>query len=44
MYIYLCVLTINSGGDVSGLPRFASVRHRTTILFDLRKSLYLKEP
>ena len=49
-YIYVCVclcvcvggvLTINSGVDISGLPSFASIRHRNIIIFDTRKTLYL---
>ena len=39
--MYLCVLTINIGADVSGL---ASIWHRNTMIFDTRKNLYLKEP
>ena len=42
--MYVCVLTINGGVDVSGLPSFGSNRHRNTISFDSRKTLYLKEP
>ena len=51
IYIYVCVcvcvcvcvsvLTINSGMDISGLPSFASIRHRSIIIFDTRKTLYL---
>ena len=44
MYVCVCVLTINGGADVSGLPKFASIRHRNTVIFDTRKSLCLKEP
>ena len=40
----MCVLAINDGVDVSDLPGFVSIRHRNTIIFDTRKTLYLKEP
>ena len=40
----MCVLTINGGADASGLPSFASIRHRNTIIFYTRNTLYLKEP
>ena len=43
-YLCVCVLTINGEVDVSGLPSFASIRDRSTIIFDSRKTLYLKEP
>ena len=46
-YIYICmcvfVLTTNGMADVSGLPSSASIRHRNTIIFDTRKTIYLKE-
>ena len=42
--MYVCVLTINGGADVSGLPSFASIRDHNTIIFDTRKTLCLKEP
>ena len=38
MYMYVCVLTIKGGVDVSGLPSFASIRYRNTIIFDTRKT------
>ena len=44
MCVCVCVLAINDGADVSGLPSFASIRHRNTIIFNTRKTLYLKEP
>ena len=50
IYVYVCVrvcvcvLTIDGGVDISGLSSFASIRHRNTIIFDTRKSLYRKEP
>ena len=44
MHINVCVLSINGGVDILGLPNFASIRHRNTIIFDTRKTLYLKEP
>ena len=43
IYIHVCVLTINSGMDVSGLSSFPSIGHGNTIIFDTRKTLYLKE-
>ena len=42
--IYVCVLTIKALADVSGLPSFASIRDRDTIIYDTRKTLYLNEP
>ena len=46
MYIFLCVrvcvLSINGGTDAPGFPRFASIRHCNTIIFNTRKTLYLK--
>ena len=45
--MYACVLTIDGWADVLGLPSFASNQHRnthSTIIFDTRKTLYLKEP
>ena len=44
MCVCVCVLTIKSWVDISGLPSLASIRHRNTIIFDTRKTLYLKEP
>ena len=46
MYLcmHMCVLAINGGADVAGLPSFTSIQHRNTIIFDTRKTLYLKEP
>ena len=44
MHINVCVLSINGGVDILVLPNFASIRHRNTIIFDTRKTLYLKEP
>ena len=41
--MYVCVLTIKGGVDVSGLLSFASIRYRNTIIFDTRKTWYLKE-
>ena len=38
--VCVCVLTINCGVDISGLPSFAS----NAIMFDTRKTLFLKEP
>ena len=48
-YIYVsvcsvCVVIINGESDLSGLPSFASIRHRNVIIFDSRKTLYLKNP
>ena len=37
--MYVCVLIINGGLDVSGLPSFGSNRHRNTIILDTRKIL-----
>ena len=42
--VCVCVLTINGGADISGLPSFSSTQHRSTIIFDTGKTLYLKEP
>ena len=42
--VFVCVLTKNGRVNIYGLPRFASIRHRNTIIFDTRKTLYLKEP
>ena len=44
IYVCVCVLTISVWVDISGLPCLASIRHRNTIIFGTRKSLYLKEP
>ena len=44
MCVCVCVLTINGGADIPDYPTFASIRHRSTIIFDTRKTLYLKEP
>ena len=46
MYLcmHICVLAINGGADVAGLPSFTSIQHRNTIISDTRKTLYLKEP
>ena len=41
--MYVCVLTLNGGVDISGLPSFASNRHRNTNIFDARNTSYLKE-
>ena len=41
--MYVCVLTIKGRVNVSGLPSFASIRYRNTIIFDTRKTWYLKE-
>ena len=43
VWLSVCVLTINSETDVWGLPSFASIRHRNLIIFESRKTLYLKE-
>ena len=40
--VCVCVLSINGGTDAPGFPRFASIRHCTTIIFNTRKTLYLK--
>ena len=42
--VCVCVLTIKGGVDIPSLPSFASIRHRNTIIFDRRDTLYLKEP
>ena len=42
--VCVCVLTIKSWVDISGLSSLVSIRHRNTIIFDTRKTLYLKEP
>ena len=47
IYIHICicvcvnVFPIKGGVDVSGLLIFPSIRHRNTINFDMRKTLYL---
>ena len=44
---FVYVLTINGGAVgvvVLGLLSFASIRHSNTIIFNARKTLYLKEP
>ena len=38
LHMYMYVLTIKGGVDVSGLPSFASIRYRNTIIFDTRKT------
>ena len=43
IYTYMCVLTINSEMDVSGLSSFPIIGHGNTIIFDTRKTLCLKE-
>ena len=49
VYIYvcvcvcICVLTVNGGVDVLRLASFASIWYRNTIIFDIRKTLYLKD-
>ena len=42
--VCVCVLTKNGVVDISDLSSFASIQHRNTIIFDSRKTLYLKEP
>ena len=44
--MYVCLLTIHGGVFFSGCfkPGFPSIQHRNTIIFDTRKTLYLKEP
>ena len=42
--VCVCVLTIKGGVDVSGFPSLVNTRHRITVIFDTRKTLYLKIP
>ena len=41
MYMCVNVLPIKGGLDASGLPIFSRIRHCNTIIFDMRKTLYL---
>ena len=44
IYIYIHIVSINVGVNISGLPSFASIQHRNTVIFDMRRTLYLIEP
>ena len=42
--VCVCVCVKNGGVDIYDLPSFAIIQHGNTIIFDRRKTLYLKEP
>ena len=44
MYVCMCVLTINGGEDVSGLPSFVSIQRHNTIILMQERPYTLKKP